>query len=71
MSFSNDRKIRVGRMKIGVFDARRFEQGPLAEMNPNYGFELVYFEPRLTLETLTILPAEGFRCPVRAGPEVL
>lgn len=45
-------------MKVAVFDAHRFEQGPLTEINQRFGYELVFFEPRLTPETATL--ARGF-----------
>ncbi len=45
-------------MNIAVFDAHPFERGPLAEANKRFGYDLVFFEPRLTPETAAL--ARGF-----------
>jgi D-lactate dehydrogenase len=45
-------------MKVAVFDAHRFEQGPLTEINRRFGHELAFLEPRLTPETAPL--ARGF-----------
>lgn len=45
-------------MKVAVFDAHGFERVPLTEINRRFGYELVFFEPRLTPETATL--ARGF-----------
>lgn len=45
-------------MRVAVFDAHRFERGPLTELNREFGYELVFFEPRLTPETAAL--ARGF-----------
>lgn len=45
-------------MKIAVYDAHRFERGAFTDVNREFGFELVFLEPRLTPETAAL--AQGF-----------
>jgi D-lactate dehydrogenase len=45
-------------MKIAIFDAHRFERKAWESANPKFGYELVFFEHRLTEETAIL--ATGF-----------
>jgi len=50
-------------MKIAVYDTHRFDREALERANAGYGYELRFFEPRLTRETAAL--AVGFEavCP--------
>lgn len=45
-------------MRIGVFSTKSYDREFIAKANESYGNEITFFEPRLTLETVTL--AQGF-----------
>jgi D-lactate dehydrogenase len=45
-------------MKIAIFDTHRYERGTFKAANAHFGYELIYFEPRLTCRTAPL--ATGF-----------
>lgn len=45
-------------MKIAFFNTKRYDERSFTETNTNFGHELTFFEPRLTLETAAL--ASGF-----------
>ncbi|HCU24139.1 MAG TPA: hydroxyacid dehydrogenase [Deltaproteobacteria bacterium] len=45
-------------MRIAVFDAHRYDREMLSSVNREFGYELVFLEPRLTRETVIL--AQGF-----------
>lgn len=44
--------------KIAIFDAHHFERSPLNNANAKYGYQITFFEARLTPETVSM--AQGF-----------
>src|SRR5689334_11376106 len=46
-------------LRIGFFEARAFDRTHFDGANARFGYELVYFEPRLTIDTVKL--AAGFR----------
>src|SRR5438046_2591386 len=45
-------------MKIALFDTRRYDRESFGSANQGFGYELTFFEPRLTLQTAPL--AAGF-----------
>ncbi|MBP7654449.1 2-hydroxyacid dehydrogenase, partial [Candidatus Dependentiae bacterium] len=47
-------------MKIAVFSSKSYDKQFLENSNKQYGHEMFFYEPRLTIETAAL--AEGFQC---------
>jgi D-lactate dehydrogenase len=50
-------------MKIAVFSTKSYDRQALDEANRRHGHELVYFEPRLTPDTVALARGFGAVCP--------
>lgn len=50
-------------MKISVFDTHRYERDALVAANVDYGFELQFFEARLSLQTVDLAQGSAVVCP--------